>query len=209
MAISNTHKTKSLGKNGHSDIWMNTANCWKSQIIQKKTGFIGNVTLGFHQHLDNGLRPQYQWWIKPLGKQWWLYYPKHPNTSWQVIWTPKKHTQKPCQEVFGCPGLTSILYCFIGGWNPRDPHTLDPKKTTPPNPERQADAARLLTTAMIHQVTWLWGGWWWRGDMVTPWKLTGLPNKGPKSIGKIILIPTRNFEEAYVSFRESNFWFVG
>ena len=60
------------------------------------------------------------------------------------------------------------------------------KKNHPPNPERQADAARLLTTAMIHQVIFsgctggsgvTWGGKT-KERFTHPKKGNMSPNKG-------------------------------
>ena len=67
MAIINAHKTKSLGKNGHSDIWMNTANCWKSQIIQKKIDSLEMSPWADPTTIKIMFFPQFRWWIKPLG----------------------------------------------------------------------------------------------------------------------------------------------
>ena len=35
--------------------------------------------------------------------------PRHPNTSWEGIWTPKNVPKTPAQEVFGCLGNVYII----------------------------------------------------------------------------------------------------
>ena len=198
---------------------MNTANCWKAQIIQKKNWIHWKCHPGLNHHQNHGFSPismmnqtlnlgisnggyiippivlmvvgilgflnhlkmvrnhRTQEFNRRFFRYFFLGQFLHHYVSVYLSEVKRKGYDITVVLIFQLctPKIGEMIHFCLAhplqmmwGWGVQATnklveipgvHTLDPKKIPPPNPdrsERQADAARLLTTAMIHQVTLGW-----------------------------------------------------